>query len=162
VGEEVCQVVNELARDQGRPALPFPAAPWFGEPPDSVRDDYFHQARLMNLDAMTSPQSSEKLSTRLWRRYGSRALGLLENIRADTGEAEVLIHGAEYIRCEIEQAARHEMIVKLEDFLRRRSKIALVMRREELKNAAGLREACEILFGPRAKEKLEEYFATSI
>jgi glycerol-3-phosphate dehydrogenase len=50
------------------------------------------------------------------------------------------------------------MIVKLEDFLRRRSKIALVERREDIKQAPGLMEACEILFGDQAQEKFHEYF----
>jgi hypothetical protein len=50
------------------------------------------------------------------------------------------------------------MIVKLDDFLRRRSKIALVVRNEDIKNAPGLMEACEILFGEQAQEKIDEYF----
>jgi glycerol-3-phosphate dehydrogenase len=75
--------------------------------------------------------------------------------------AELLIENAEYIRCEIEHAARREMIVKLEDFLRRRSKISLVVAKETLRQAAGLEEACGILFGEQARAKLEEYFATS-
>jgi len=154
VGEEVCEELARLGL-----VLPYPEANWYGEPPDAIRDEYFHQARLINLDALTSPQSSEKLSTRLWRRYGTRSLALLENIRAEPRMAEVLIEGAEYIRCEIEQAARHEMVVKLEDFLRRRSKISLVLSHDRLKAASGLREACEILFGRRADEKLAEYFA---
>ena len=113
----------------------------------------------MDLDAMTATSSSEKLSTRLWRRYGTESFALLEAIRSDPREAEVLIENAEYLRCEIEQAARREMVVTLEDFLRRRSKISLVVRNEELKNAAGLREACAILFGEKADEKWRDYFA---
>ncbi|MBL8408726.1 MAG: hypothetical protein JNJ81_13100, partial [Candidatus Accumulibacter sp.] len=42
--------------------------------------------------------------------------------------------------------------------LRRRSKIALVVRREDIRNADGLMEACEILFGDQAREKYDEYF----
>ena len=83
----------------------------------------------------------------MWRRYGSEALGLLEDIREDPNQADILIKGTEYIRCEIQQAKQREMIVKLEDFLRRRSKIALVVRKEEIKNAEGMMEACDILFG---------------
>jgi glycerol-3-phosphate dehydrogenase len=113
----------------------------------------------MKLDDMTSPSSSELLSTRLWRRYGAEASVLLESIRQDPRNAELLIENAEYIRCEIEQAARREMVTKLDDFLRRRSKIALVVSREKLRDAAGLREACGILFGDQAEAKLEEYFA---
>jgi glycerol-3-phosphate dehydrogenase len=152
VGEEICGHAQRLGV-----RLPFADRLWYGEPP-AIREEYFHQARLMDLDGMTSPQSSEKLSTRLWRRYGPEALGLLEAIRRDPRMAEVIIETSEYIRCELDEAARREMVVKLDDFLRRRSKIALVVRREEIRRAAGLREACRILFGDEADAKLAEYF----
>ena len=112
----------------------------------------------MNLDSYTSPESSERLSVRLWRRYDQQALLLLAQIREDPRQAEVLIKGTEYTRCEIALIRHQEMITKLEDFLRRRSKIAMVMRHEDIKNAEGLMEACEIFFGKEAKEKFEEYF----
>lgn len=153
VGEEICAIVRRLGV-----AIPFADRRWFGEPTEDVREEFFHQAALMNLDAMTSPQSHERLSTRLWRRYGAQAIGLLENIRADPRMAEVLIEGAEYIRCEIEQAARREMVTRLEDFVRRRSKIALVVRHDDLARRAGLMEACRILFGSQAQAKYDEYF----
>jgi glycerol-3-phosphate dehydrogenase len=86
-----------------------------------------HQARLMDLDSYTSPDSIEQLSSRLWRRYDQQAFELLAQIREDPRQAEVLIKGTDYTRCEIQLAKRQEMIVKLEDFLRRRSKIALVV-----------------------------------
>ncbi|WP_394828633.1 FAD-dependent oxidoreductase [Pendulispora albinea] len=153
VGEEVAEFVRGLGID-----LPFPEARWYGESPEETHREFLHQARLMNLDAMTSPSSSEVLTSRLWRRYGAEALGLLEDIRADPAMAEVLVEGAEYLRCEIAQAARREMIVKLDDFLRRRSKIALVIRKDVLRTAPGLREACSILFGEDADRRFDEYF----
>ena len=73
----------------------------------------------------------------------------------------MLIENAEYLRGEIELASRREMIVKLEDFLRRRSKISLVVRDEDLRTAEGLKEACQILFGNEAEEKLREYLLES-
>jgi glycerol-3-phosphate dehydrogenase len=154
VGDEIFEHVQRLGI-----GVPFSDRPYYGEPPDAVKDEFFHQARRMKLDDMTSPSSSELLSTRLWRRYGAEASVLLESIRQDPRNAELLIENAEYIRCEIEQAARREMVTKLDDFLRRRSKIALVVSREKLRDAAGLREACGILFGDQAEAKLEEYFA---
>ena len=154
VGEEVC---DELAR-LGLTA-PFPERVWYGEPAEDQREAWFHQARLMDLDGYTSPQASEKLSTRLWRRYGAEAFTLLESIREDPRNAQVLIETSEYLRCEIEQAARREMVTRLDDFLRRRSKIALVVKREELKLAPGLREACKVFFGGRAEEEWQRYFA---
>jgi len=153
VGEEV----SELVRAMGV-ALPYPHYRWYGEPSPQTREEFFHQARLLDLDAYTSVRSSEKLSTRLWRRYAAEAFALLENIREDPRQAEILIEGTEYIRCELRQAARREMITRLEDFLRRRSKIALVARREQIRSSPGLREACEILFGAEAEQKLAEYF----
>jgi glycerol-3-phosphate dehydrogenase len=156
VGEEICDHLRALGV-----ALPFEDRVWYGEPPAPVREEYFHQARLMDLDGLTSPRSSEKLSTRLWRRYGAQALGLLENIRADPAMGEVLIEGAEYLRGEIEHAGRREMITRLSDFLRRRSKIELVVRRDELLRAQGLREACRILFGDAADARLAEYLDQS-
>ncbi len=155
VGDEVARHVAALGV-----ALGHPAARWYGEPPEETHKEFLHQARLMDLDAMTSPTSSEPLTIRLWRRYGDAALGLLDEIRDDPANGEVLIEGAEYLRCEIAHAARREMIVKLEDFLRRRSKIALVMRREDLRAAPGLREACRLLFGDEdADARFDEYFA---
>lgn len=140
--------------------VPHPNYRWYGEPSRQVRDEFFHQARLMDLDSLTSAEASEALSTRLWRRYGVQALAMLEDIREDPRQAEVLIDGTEYLRCEIRQAARREMITKLEDFLRRRSKIALVVCNDDIRRSPGLKEACEILFGDRASDKLEEYFAS--
>jgi glycerol-3-phosphate dehydrogenase len=152
VGDEICAWVRRLGV-----ALAEPERRWYGEPDAELRDEFFHQAARMELDGMTSPRSSEKLSTRLWRRYANEAFSLLESIRADPRMGDVLIEGAEYLRCEIELAARREMIVKLDDFLRRRSKIALVIRFGEIAAAPGLREACRILFGAAADEKLAEY-----
>ncbi len=153
VGDEVSEVVKALGV-----IFPYPNALWYGEPSSSVKREFMHQARLMNLDAMTDPSSSELLTSRLWRRYGSHAFDLLESIRANPREAELLIENAEYLRCEIEQAARREMVTKLEDFLRRRSKISLVVRRDDIEQAPGLKEACKILFGDEAEAKWNEYF----
>jgi glycerol-3-phosphate dehydrogenase len=153
VGEEVAAALARLGID-----LSYPDRRWYGEPPDETREEFFHQARLMDLDGMTSPHSSEKLSTRLWRRYGAEAIPMIEEIRADRAMAELIIEHAEYLRVEIAYAARREMIVELDDFLRRRSKIALVVSDAALRRAEGLRDACAILFGPEADAKLARYF----
>lgn len=152
VGDEVSKLVASLGVE-----LPYVDKIWYGEPSQSVKEEFLHQARLMDLDAMTDPSSSEPLTQRLWRRYGANAMELLEAIRENPDSAELLIENAEYLRCEIEQAARREMITKLDDFLRRRSKISLVVRREDIVNAPGLKAACDILFGDQAGAKLQEY-----
>jgi glycerol-3-phosphate dehydrogenase len=154
VGEEVSDAVRALGVD-----LPYYGVRWYGEPPDEIRDEYFHQARLMRLDERTAKESSEPISTRLWRRYAASALSLLDEIRQEPSMAEVLIRGTEYIRCELHYAARREMVTKLEDFLRRRSKIALIARKAQIQRSLGLMEACRILFGDEAQAKFDEYFA---
>lgn len=156
VGEEVASFVKNFGIE-----FPYPNKRWYGEPDPAIRDEYFHQAKLMNVDSYTEENASEPISQRLWRRYGAQAIGLLENIREDPRQAEVLIKGTEYIRCEIHQAARREMIEKLEDFLRRRSKIALIERKETIRRSPGIAEACEILFGKESKLRMDEYFENS-
>lgn len=154
VGEEIVGEVTRLGV-----TVPYPYYRWYGEPSESVRKEFLHQAELMDLDAMTSPEASEPLTARLWRRYGTHALDMLEEIREDPRQGELLIEGTEYLRCELGQAQRREMITRLEDFLRRRSKISLVVSNERIRQSPGLMEACEILFGDQARERFDEYFA---
>jgi len=153
VGDEVCEIIQDMGID-----VPYLEHKWYGEPDAKARARFMHQAKLIGLDDLKAQESSERLSTRLWRRYGDSAFKQLEMIQADPSQAEVLIKGTEYLRCELRQAGRREMITKLSDFLRRRSKIALIEHRETIRSSAGLLEACEILFGDQAHEKLEEYF----
>ena len=153
VGNEVAAIVGRLGI-----ALPHRDYKWYGEPHPSVHAEYLHQATLMQLDDYTAPEAIEPLSGRLWRRYGQQAFELLARIREEPREAGILIEGTDYLRCEIELMRRREMIVKLEDFLRRRSKIALVVRHDDIRDAEGLMEACRILFDDEAQARYDEYF----
>ncbi|WP_372610986.1 FAD-dependent oxidoreductase, partial [Halomonas sp.] len=101
VGEEIVDEVRKLGVD-----IPSPNFLWYGEPEEAVRGRFMDQAEAMDLDAMTSPESSEPLSIRLWRRYGELAMDMLEEIRRDPKQGEVLITGTEYLRCELHHAAR--------------------------------------------------------
>lgn len=152
VGDEIAKTVADLGV-----TLPFARRTWYGEPDASVRDEFMHQARRMSLERLRHPIASEPLARRFWRRYGPRAFEMLETIRREPSSAEPLIENTEYLRCEIEEAAKYEMITKLDDFLRRRSKITMVVRPSEVVRAQGLREACRILFGDQADAKLDEY-----
>ena len=84
---------------------------------------------------------------------------MLDAIARDSSLCDPLVDNAGIRRCEIDYLANHEMIVKLEDYLRRRSKIELLYSRDELRQSAGLFEACERLFGDQAKQRFDEYFA---
>ena len=153
IGEEVCAEVERLAI-----VLEPDQEDWYGEPPQPTKAEFFRQARLMRLDKLRKRASFETLSIRLWRRYGLRAFAMLEAIRDDPSMAEDIIENAEYVRVELYYAAQTEMITKLDDFLRRRSKISLVLGRDVIRESKGIREACELLFGDDAERRYDEYF----
>lgn len=153
VGEEVAEEIEAL----GLP-LEKDLRNWYGEPSKTTRDEFFRQARLMKLDSMRSKPDTEPLSIRLWRRYGRRAFSMLEAIREDPRMAEDIMGAADYLRVELHLAASTEMVTRLEDFMRRRSKIEQVVPDEQIRSSPGLRDAAEILFGDDAERRLTEYF----
>ncbi len=154
VGEEVAHKIEQL----GIP-LEQDLENWYGEPAKATRSEFFRQAKLMKVDRLRTKPDTEPLSDRLWRRYGRRAFDLLEAIRADPSMGEDIMGSADYLRAELHNAAEHEMIVKLDDFMRRRSKIDLVVSDDDIRNSPGLNEVAAILFGEAADTRLTEYFA---
>jgi glycerol-3-phosphate dehydrogenase len=154
VGEEVADEIEQL----GVP-LERDLHNWYGEPANATKKEFFRQARLMKLDRVRNKPEVEPLSDRLWRRYGRRAFAMLDAIREEPSMAEDIMGSADYIRVELHEAARSEMVTKLEDFMRRRSKIELVVTDHDINNSPGLREVAEILFGADdADRRLAEYF----
>ena len=154
VGEEVADAVEEL----GVP-LEKDNHNWYGEPARATHDEFYRQARLMRLDDLRHKPDVEPLSDRLWRRYGRRAFEMLDEVRADPSMAEDIMENADYLRVELHVAAGTEMITKLEDFLRRRSKITQVVPDGEVRASDGLREVAEMLFGDDADRRMAEYLA---
>jgi alpha-glycerophosphate oxidase/glycerol-3-phosphate dehydrogenase len=152
VGNEVAGIIEAFGIK-----LPYADKKWYGEPDDSIKEEFMHRAELMDFDSLTPESSSEPLTQRFWRRYGRNAINMLESIRENPKKGELLIENSEYLRVEIEHAAQREMVTKLDDFLRRRSKISLVLTQQEILADPGLTEACHILFGDQAEEKLAEY-----
>lgn len=153
VGDEISDCVSRLGVE-----VSAAAGKWYGEPGRREREDYFKRAGELGLDEIAAQDTGEILSERLWRRYGANANSMLDAIEADPGLCEPLIDNAGIRRCEIDYLAKHEMIVKLEDYLRRRSKIELLVSRPALRQSAGLFEACEKLFGDDGKKRFDEYF----
>ncbi len=83
---------------------------------------------------------------------------MLDEIRADPAMAQDIMENADYLRVELHVAAGTEMITKLEDFMRRRSKITQVVPDQVVRSSGGLNEVAEILFGDEAEARLAEYF----
>lgn len=156
VGEEVAAAVERM----GVP-LERDLKNWYGEPARATKQEFLRQARLMKLDSLRTRPDTEPLTQRLWRRYGRRAFAMLEAIHDDPHMGEDIMENADYLRVELQMAASTEMVTRLEDFMRRRSKIELVVRDEVIRGSSGLEEVARILFGPDADRKLHEYLGTS-
>lgn len=154
VGEEVAAEIEALGV-----TLEPDLHNWYGEPARATRDEFYRQARLMKLDALRTRPDTERLTDRLWRRYGRRAFPMLEAIRDDPRMGEDIMDSADYLRVELLLGAQGEMVTKLEDFMRRRSKIDLVVRKEDVLGSEGLAEVAKILFGHDAERRLQEYLA---
>jgi glycerol-3-phosphate dehydrogenase len=154
VGEEICEEVIKL----GIP-LATEYVKWYGEPSNKVKTAYFKQAYKLGLDQVVAGDTGEMLSDRLWRRYAQHAIPMLEAIEKDPSMADTLIEGTGIRRCEIAYIIDNEMVVTLEDYLKRRSKLEYLVSYEELKGSKGVHQACEKLFGENAQAKYDEYFS---
>lgn len=122
---------------------------WYGEPGADKKARFKSQAQKLKLP--------EEQISRLWRRYGKEAFHCLEKIRHDPTMAQPVLEN--FIRAELHQIAEREMIVHLEDFLRRRSMLGLTHHRATLYCDPGLKETAQILFGSTADAEIERYFA---
>ncbi|MFG0320433.1 MAG: glycerol-3-phosphate dehydrogenase C-terminal domain-containing protein, partial [Planctomycetota bacterium JB042] len=97
-------------------------------------------------------------AARLWRRYGEDSFAMLRAIESDPALAEPILPGAEVRRCEVDHVARHESVRTLDDFLRRRTRLALVTRREDLlADEETMRALAESLFGEDADRRYDEW-----
>jgi glycerol-3-phosphate dehydrogenase len=157
VGEEVAEAVERLGI-----TLKPDRQEWYGEPDAATRHAYFRQSTLMKLDDLRSGRDVEPLSDRLWRRYGTRAFEMLTRVSADPSMGQPIMANADYLRVELEVAADTEMITRLSDFMRRRSKISQVVYDEQMKDSPGLLEAAQILFGDAAEARIEQYWEEKV
>jgi len=125
VGEEVVAAARALGL-----ALTSPER-WAGEPP---------AARRAEFDAAAAGCVDAGVARRLWRRYGEDAFAMLDAIEDDPGLAQPVVAGAELRQCELDHILREEMVVDVEDLLRRRTRLGLVLTGNELADVGELAE----------------------
>jgi glycerol-3-phosphate dehydrogenase len=152
VGEEISEIVKDLAVP-----MKAKASLWYGEPTDTVKAKFMAAIEEFNIDDLKPKEVIEPLSSRFWRRYGEDAFKLIEAIKQDPKKANLALQHTEFTWAEIDWVADNEMIVNLEDLLRRRSKASLVIRKEDLESAKGLEAVSERLFGESAQQKIAEF-----
>ncbi|MFV0259913.1 MAG: FAD-dependent oxidoreductase [Acidimicrobiales bacterium] len=135
VGEEVAAAVAALGVELG------PAERWYGEAPPEERATFLAQATPLGLDRAPSVEREPSVAAVLWRRHGPAAWAVLDAVAADQPAGNELIAGSDILRAELALYAEREMIVTMDDFLRRRTKLAMLHPRSELDDNPGLREA---------------------
>ncbi len=152
VGAETRDAVLSLGlADPGVPSC------WYGESDTETQNAFFARAQLfISQDA----RFDQAWCQRLWRYYGSRALQLIQRLADEPDAGEVILQADGVTRAELELVRDNEMVVMLEDFLRRRTLLAQTYLRTDLAGHAMLR-VCEILFGERARQRYTEYFHTA-
>jgi glycerol-3-phosphate dehydrogenase len=140
VGEEVADAVRRLGV-----ALGPPKPQWYGEPPESQRQSFIDAATGIGLGRRPEVEREKTIADVLWRRHGTAAAGLLRPIADDPSQADPIVAESDLLRAELPLYARREMIVTLDDFLRRRTKLAMLHRADRLAADAGIGEAADLL-----------------
>lgn len=136
VGKEVADAVAKLGIN-----LRHEADDWFGEPDAKAFGQFTKAAAEVGLDHAPEVEREASLATVLWRRHGKAANEVVRSIDRDPSMAKPIMAESDIIRGELALYAEREMIVTFDDFLRRRTKLAMLHRPEVLNAEPGLVEA---------------------
>ena len=123
---------------------------WYGE--DNGKSEFLAKATHLKKECLDGIDPSAE---RLWRRYGQASKELLTMIETDPDLIEEAIPGSGVLKAEVRYAAENEMVVTIEDFLRRRTNLSLCHRLN--KGDSTLTEIAKALFGDEANKQLSEY-----
>jgi glycerol-3-phosphate dehydrogenase len=130
---------------------------WYGESGTRIRNAFLAKVRLLRGASIVS---GEVQFERLWRCYDSRALKLVQKFEDEPDAREVILAADGITRGELELVRDTEMVVTLEDFLRRRTLLTQTRGKDELAGPA-MMQVCEILFGSKASVRYQEYFGAN-
>ena len=137
VGEEVVAAARVCGLEPTRPDRV-----WFGEPSEGVRARFQRSAARVGLEELSA--------ARLWRRHGRRALDVTDLLEQSPELGQPLSAVVDCSAAEVTVMARHEHILTMEDFLRRRTMLAMLETDETLQSDPGVERAAGLLFGSAA------------
>ncbi len=137
VGDEVVAAARACGLSPTRPQRP-----WFGEPPEGVRDRFGRSAARAGIDELSA--------ARLWRRHGRRALEVADLVEESPDLGQPLSEVVDCSAAEVMVMARHEHILTMDDFLRRRTMLGMLETAETLERDPGVERASSLLFGSAA------------
>ncbi len=127
VGDEVAEALEDIGIKPGSAS-----EDWFGEPPASVRDAFYAEASKVGLDRPPGVERASSMAEVLWRRHGRAAFQIVRSIEQNPAEGEAALGQTDVLWAEIALMAEREMIATIDDFLRRRTKLSLIFKRDEL------------------------------
>jgi glycerol-3-phosphate dehydrogenase len=149
IGRELCHELKSLG------IAPTKNDEWFGE---SSHKYVFEQAARKEGLGETPGVGEGGLIDRLWRCYDQDAFAILDRMKEDPSLKQAMIEGSSVTLAEFAHMASAEMVVTLEDALRRRTRLALVVPHEQLKTSPLLKRATELLFKDQAEAQWQNYF----
>ena len=135
VGDEIAEELKSIGI-KGRKA----ADDWFGEPGQAEWDAFLAAATAAGLGRKPDVEQADTMAEVVWRRHGRAAHKVLDLIAEDPALAEPVLADSDLLRAELPVMAEREMIVRPDDFLRRRTKLALITRRDDLGADPGMAE----------------------
>ncbi len=135
VGDEIAEELESLGV-HGHKA----AGRWFGEPDKTEWEVFQLAAASVGLDRAPEVERAETMAEVVWRRHGTAAHHVVELIREDPTLAEPVLANSDLLRAELPLMAEREMIVRPDDLLRRRTKVAMITRRDDLGADPGMAE----------------------
>jgi glycerol-3-phosphate dehydrogenase len=151
IGRELVDHVRQL----GVPAKLV--SRWYGEDDGAYKQDLIDRLTKLSITDNVWPGEGT-IADRLWRLYGHDALSIVESIRTTPELQGRLVEEQPVLLAEVAYMAEHEMVLHLDDLLRRRTRLGLVVQKETLKQSHVLRRAADILFGTKAESEWQAYF----
>lgn len=148
IGDEIFN----LAEKQG---IGLKKNSWFGEHNQNKLQFLEKASKLGWTKAL---ENKEPQAERLWRRYGEAAFQIYDIASQDNLMNQPILEEGGVLMAEAKWAAENEMVQTLEDWLHRRTLIGALNKKSELINNEQLKDACEILFGPKAGDEWSHYF----
>ena len=127
VGDEVADALKELGLRLGGQT-----ENWFGEPDKGARMAFYADAAKLGLDRAPSVERAHSMSEVLWRRHGRAGYQILRSIESDARMGQSVLGDSDVLWGEVQLMAEREMIADIDDFLRRRTKLSLIFKRDEL------------------------------
>lgn len=140
IGEEILGEVGRLGIKIGHDN-----DNWFGEPPAAAKATFCRRAGQLGLSRRPGVERATTMAELLWRRHGIDAYDIIDLIESDETLGEEILADSDILAAEVKHMAETEMIVTMDDFLRRRTKLSLIHRRSDLEADPGYGRLQELL-----------------